>query len=62
SSIFYYLYKFTPFGKTLRKGKGENIVNIDEEEHNDLLYTEDTEQTPFKKRDYHIAYHIFSDT
>ncbi|CAI7717837.1 Plasmodium vivax Vir protein, putative [Plasmodium vivax] len=62
SSIFYYLYKFTPFGKTLRKGKGENIVNIDEEEHNDLLYTEDTEQTPFKKRDYHIAYHTFSDT
>ncbi|CAI7718618.1 Plasmodium vivax Vir protein, putative [Plasmodium vivax] len=62
SSIFYYLYRFTPFGKTLRKGKGENIVNIDEEEHNDLLYTEDTEQTPFKKRDYHIAYHTFSDT
>ncbi|CAG9480250.1 unnamed protein product [Plasmodium vivax] len=62
SSIFYYLYKFTPFGKTLRTGKVENIVNIDEEEHNDLLYTEDTEQTPFKKRDYHIAYHTFSDT
>ncbi|CAI7719067.1 hypothetical protein, conserved [Plasmodium vivax] len=62
SSIFYYLYKFTPFGKTLRTGKVENIVNIDEEEHNDLLYTEDTEQTPFKKRDYHIAYHNFSDT
>ncbi|CAI7721746.1 hypothetical protein, conserved [Plasmodium vivax] len=62
SSIFYYFYKFTPFGSALRKGKRENIVNIDEEAHNSLLYTPDTEQIPFKNREYKVAYHTFSDT
>ncbi|SCA59806.1 hypothetical protein PVT01_000043900 [Plasmodium vivax] len=57
SSIFYYFYKFTPFGSTLRKGKGKNIVNIDEEAHNSLLYTSDTEQIPFQNREYKVAYH-----
>ncbi|SCA59888.1 Plasmodium vivax Vir protein, putative [Plasmodium vivax] len=61
SSIFYYLYKFTPFGNTLRKVKGKNIVNMDEEQ-NDLLYTSHTEQIPFKNRKYNVAYQNFSDT
>ncbi|CAI7717565.1 PIR protein [Plasmodium vivax] len=61
SSIFYYFYKFTPFGSTLRKGKGKNIGNIDEEAHNSLLYTSDTEKTPFENRKYNVAYHTFSD-
>ncbi|SCA83652.1 VIR protein [Plasmodium vivax] len=62
SSIFYYLYKFTPFGSTLRKGKGKNIVNIDEGAHSSLLYTSDADQTQFEKRKYNVAYHSFSDT
>ncbi|CAI7719386.1 hypothetical protein, conserved [Plasmodium vivax] len=62
SSIFYYLYKFTPFGGSLRRGKGKNIVNIDEQAHNSLLYTSDTEQIPFKNREYKVAYHTFNDT
>ncbi|CAG9483805.1 unnamed protein product [Plasmodium vivax] len=61
SSIFYYFYKFTPFGSTLRKGKKQNIVNIDEQ-HNDSLYTADIDQTQFKNRKYNVAYHTFSDT
>ncbi|CAG9485632.1 unnamed protein product [Plasmodium vivax] len=61
-SIFYYLYKFRPFGRTLRKRKGENIVNIDEAAHNSLLYTTDTEQLPLQNREYKVAYHTFSDT
>ncbi|SCA60543.1 Plasmodium vivax Vir protein, putative [Plasmodium vivax] len=61
-SIFYYLYKFTPFGSSLRKGKGKNIVNIDKEEPNDFLYTSDPEQTPYESRNYNVAYHTFSDT
>ncbi|KNA02392.1 hypothetical protein PVNG_01546 [Plasmodium vivax North Korean] len=59
SSIFYYLYKFTPFGSSLRKGK--NVVNIEEKAHDSLLYTSDTEQAPFKSRKYNVAYHTFSD-
>ncbi|SCA60699.1 hypothetical protein, conserved [Plasmodium vivax] len=62
SSIFYYLYKFTPFGSTLRKGKGKNILNIDQGAHDALLYTSDAEQTPFQSRKYNVAYHNFSDT
>ncbi|SCA59723.1 VIR protein [Plasmodium vivax] len=62
SSIFYYLYKFTPFGSSIRKGKMKNIVNIEEEAHNSLLYTSDTEQIPFKNREYKVTYHNFSDT
>ncbi|VUZ99760.1 PIR protein [Plasmodium vivax] len=62
SSIFYYLYKFTPFGSTLRKGKGKNIVDIDERANDSMLYTPDTEQIPFKNREYKVAYHTFSDT
>ncbi|CAI7723970.1 hypothetical protein PVPAM_000009900 [Plasmodium vivax] len=60
SSIFYYFYKFTPFGSTLRKGKGKSIGNIDKEAHNSLLYTSDTEQAPFKSRKYNVAYQNFS--
>ncbi|CAI7719362.1 PIR protein [Plasmodium vivax] len=59
SSIFYYFYKFTPFGSSLRKGK--NIVNIDERAHDSLLYTSDTAPTPLKSRKYNVAYHNFSD-
>ncbi|VUZ99917.1 PIR protein [Plasmodium vivax] len=62
SSIFYYFYKFTPFGSTLRKGKGKNVVDIDERANDSLLYTPDTEQIPFKNREYKVAYHTFSDT
>ncbi|SCA60601.1 hypothetical protein, conserved [Plasmodium vivax] len=62
SSIFYYFYKFTPFGSTLRKGKRKNIVNIEERANDSLLYTRDTEQIPFKNREYKVAYHTFSDT
>ncbi|EDL42820.1 variable surface protein Vir21, putative [Plasmodium vivax] len=62
SSIFYYFFKFTPFGSSLRTGKGKNIVNIDQEAHDALLYTSDAEQTPFQSRKYNVAYHNFSDT
>ncbi|SCA59648.1 VIR protein [Plasmodium vivax] len=62
SSIFYYFYKFTPFGNSIRRGKGKNIVNIDEEPHNSLLYTSDTEQIPFNKREYKVAYHTLNNT
>ncbi|VUZ99637.1 PIR protein [Plasmodium vivax] len=62
SSIFYYFYKFTPFGSTLLKGKRKNIVNIDKQAHNSLLYTSDTEQIPFENREYKVAYHTFNDT
>ncbi|CAG9485349.1 unnamed protein product [Plasmodium vivax] len=62
SSIFYYFYKFTPFGSSLRKGKEKNMVNIDEGAHDTLLYTSNTEQTPFQSRKYNLAYHTFSDT
>ncbi|VUZ99853.1 PIR protein, partial [Plasmodium vivax] len=61
-SIFYYLYKFTPFGRSLHKAKRKNIVNINDEAHNSLLHTSDTEQTPLKSRNHNIAYHTFSDT
>ncbi|CAI7724118.1 hypothetical protein, conserved [Plasmodium vivax] len=60
-SIFYYFYKFTPFGSTLRKGKGKNVVDIDERANDSLLYTPDIEQIPFKNREYKVAYHTFSD-
>ncbi|CAG9480108.1 unnamed protein product [Plasmodium vivax] len=62
SSIFYYLYKFTPFGSSLRKGNRKNIVNNDEEAQNSLLYKSDTDQAPFKNREYKVTYHTFSDT
>ncbi|SCA81768.1 VIR protein [Plasmodium vivax] len=61
-SIFYYLYKFTPFGSSLRKGKGKNIVNINEEPHNSLLYASDTDKTPYESKKYNVAYHNFSNT
>ncbi|SCA83481.1 VIR protein [Plasmodium vivax] len=62
SSIFYYLYKFKPFGISLLKGNRKNIVNIDEEVHNSLLYTSDTEQAPFKNREYKVAYQNISNS
>ncbi|SCA60394.1 Plasmodium vivax Vir protein, putative [Plasmodium vivax] len=62
SSIFYYLYKYTPFGSSLRKGKGKNIVNIDEGTRDFLLYTSEAEQEPFKSMKYNVAYHTFRDT
>ncbi|CAI7721700.1 hypothetical protein PVPAM_110060200 [Plasmodium vivax] len=62
SSIFYYLYKFKPFGSTLRKGKEKNIVNIGEGAHDSLLYTQDSEKIPFKNKEYKVAYHAFNDT
>ncbi|CAI7718380.1 PIR protein [Plasmodium vivax] len=61
-SIFYYLYKFTPFGSALRRGNGKNIENIDKEEPNDLLYTAFDKQTPYESRNYNVAYHTFNDT
>ncbi|CAG9482903.1 unnamed protein product [Plasmodium vivax] len=61
SSFFYYFYKFTPFGRSLRKGKAKNIVNIDEGAHDSLLYTSNSEQAAFKNRKYNVAYHNFSD-
>ncbi|KMZ83473.1 hypothetical protein PVBG_05590 [Plasmodium vivax Brazil I] len=62
STIFYYFYKFTPFGSTLRKRKRKNILNIDGKAHESLLYTSHNEQTPFENRKYNVAYHSFSDT
>ncbi|CAG9474499.1 unnamed protein product [Plasmodium vivax] len=62
SSIFYYFYKFTPFGSPLRKGKGKNIVNIDEDAHKSLFNTSETEQAPFKSRKYNVAYQSFSNS
>ncbi|EDL42675.1 variable surface protein Vir21, putative [Plasmodium vivax] len=50
SSIFYYFYKFRPFGRNLRKGKGGNIVDINERAHDSLLHTPDTEHMPFQKQ------------
>ncbi|CAI7724256.1 hypothetical protein PVPAM_000038100 [Plasmodium vivax] len=62
SSIFYYFYKFTPFGSTLRKGQRKNIVNIDGEAHNELSYTSDIEQASFKNREYKVAYHSYNNS
>ncbi|SCA60861.1 hypothetical protein, conserved [Plasmodium vivax] len=62
SSIFYYFYKFTPFGSSLRKGQRKNIVNIDEEAHNELLYTSNLEQPSFKNREYKVAYHNYNNS
>ncbi|EDL42667.1 variable surface protein Vir21, truncated, putative, partial [Plasmodium vivax] len=62
SSIFYYFYKFTPFGSTLRKGQRKNIVNIDGEAHNELSYTSDIKQSSFKNREYKVAYHSYNNS
>ncbi|CAG9482276.1 unnamed protein product [Plasmodium vivax] len=61
SSIFYYLYKFTLFGSSLRRGKEKNLVNNDEEAHNSSLYKSNTEKLPLQNREYKVQYHTFND-